>query len=259
MTAAPSSLACGTKACAVLSDRLTLEELTRRVAPTLVRVHGRLLWIARGGRGRLPRIAGLAEAARQQILNGPGNRSGKKYRPSSLVRGIAAAARDNYPGEALQRLLDKTQTRIEAHVRKALTLPGRVVFGRTDNGPEVALPRVALLHGLIDRQNDCIQLGRSRWFYIEVAFADGTQPVAVQAPSSKDVDVDVTAHDDHQMRFDAEKRRRIAAGEKHSFDPMTVWARHTLGVDTNRSAELWGNRSAEFRRTGGALKRSIVR
>jgi hypothetical protein len=59
---------------------------------------------------------------------------------------------------------------------------------------------------------------------------------------------------DLQAQFDAEKRRRMHAGEDHRYDSMTLWARHNLQVDTDTAKELWAHRSAEFSRDAGRPK-----
>jgi hypothetical protein len=66
---------------------------------------------------------------------------------------------------------------------------------------------------------------------------------------------DLVAPDpDLQRQFDAEKRRRIDAGEDHAYDAMTLWARHALKVDGDTARGLWNNRSHEFSRRAGRLK-----
>ena len=65
---------------------------------------------------------------------------------------------------------------------------------------------------------------------------------------------DTVPDPDLQRQFDAEKRRRLDAGEDHGYDAMTLWARHNLKVDSDTAAELWAHRSLEFPRRAGRLK-----
>jgi hypothetical protein len=61
---------------------------------------------------------------------------------------------------------------------------------------------------------------------------------------------------DQQTKFDAEKRRRIGAGEAHDRNSMTLWARHHFKVDSTRAQQLWDARSLEFSRRAGPIARS---
>jgi hypothetical protein len=66
---------------------------------------------------------------------------------------------------------------------------------------------------------------------------------------------DLVAPDpDLQSQFDAEKWRRMNAGDDHEYDAMTLWARHHLRVDTDTSKELWEHRSNKFSRKAGRPK-----
>ncbi len=167
----------------------TLEDLARHVAPSLLRVYARVRWIAHGGRGRLPLIDRYAEAASQQLLDGPWK--GKEPAPSgsmktivgasSLIRGIAASARDQYLDQAVFRLLAAVEKKLSKEVRRQLTAASATATGRAAGGHEVTIPKAALLHGHIDFWNSAIEHIGNRWSYIEWR---GPHVVAAQTQST---------------------------------------------------------------------------
>lgn len=126
-----------------------------------------------------------------------------------------------------------------ADVRVTATLDGRT---------RRHLARIELRGAKIDLHRETVSVGHTTWKMVEIEAP--TRPLK----EARGTDLVHTPVPDLQERFDAEKRRRLEAGENHRRDAMTMWARKRLEVPSDVALTPWRKRSDEFSRDGGRSK-----